>query len=243
MEYGMPSTFWDKIRTGVGPNYISAILLALANLVNYMDMHSLEPILDDLKLEFQIDEIHRMKIIALQGMQYFAFALIPPVCGILADADRISRKLIIVLSISISSTFVILSSWANSYWMYLLFEFFGGSGLAGFTTIAPSVFADLFAASISKNRARLSIWLSVFYIQIPLGESLSYLIGGYIQENWGWRQAKRCTVYLSWPLIVVLIFVLKDPKRGGSEISLEKSQMHKEMSSRRVMADIKNIYS
>merc|ERR1712136_150373 len=235
----MPSTFWDKIGTGVGPNYISAILLTLTNLINYLDRYSLEPILNDLKLEFHIDQ--EMKIRGLRGIQYFALALIPPVYGILAD--RISRKMIMILSLSISSTCVIITSHANSYWMYFVFEFLVGCGQAGFSTIAPTVFADLFASPISKNRSRLSMWLSVFYIQVPLGIGLSYLIGGYIQQNWGWRWAKRYTVIVSWPLIFVLLFVLKDPKRGGSELSVEKSQMYKEMSFRRVIEDIKNVFS
>jgi len=239
MEYGMPSTFWDKIGTGVGPNYISAILLTLINLINYLDRYSLEPILDDLKNEFHIDE--ESKIRTLRSIQHVALAIIPPLYGILAD--RTSRKLIMILSLSISSTFVIISSYSNSYWMYLVFEFLIGSGQAGFTTIAPTVIADLFAAPISENTSTLSMWLSVFFIQMPLGGGLSYLIGDYVKQNRGWRWAKRYTVFVSWPLIIVLLFVLKDPQRGGSEVSAENSQMYKEWSFRRVISDIKHIFS
>jgi len=235
----MPSTFWDKIGTGCGPNYVSALLLTVVNLINYMDRHSLSPILDDLKKEFGFDD--EWKIRVLRSVQYFALAIIPPVYGILAD--RISRKLMMILSLSLSSTFVIICSFANSYWTFAVLQFIVGSGQAGFITIAPTVIADLFAASISKNTSTLSIWLLIFYIQIPVGMGLGFLIGGFITERYGWRWAIRGTVFLSWPLICILLFVLKDPTRGGSELSIERSRTYKEMSFRTVISDIKNIFS
>jgi MFS family permease len=56
-----------------------------------------------------------------------------------------------------------------------------GIGEASFVTISPTFVADLFPES---KRGRV---LGVFYLAIPVGFALGYLIGGYFGTHYGWR--------------------------------------------------------
>src|SRR5205085_10304507 len=58
-----------------------------------------------------------------------------------------------------------------------------GIGEASYATIAPTIIDDL-APKQSKNR-----WLAVFYVAIPVGSALGYLLGGAMEHAWGWRSA------------------------------------------------------
>jgi MFS family permease len=58
-----------------------------------------------------------------------------------------------------------------------------GIGEASYATLAPTIIDDL-AAPEKKNR-----WLAVFYVAIPVGSALGYLIGGMLEHAFGWRSA------------------------------------------------------
>ena len=56
-----------------------------------------------------------------------------------------------------------------------------GVGEATFVAIAPSFLSDLHP---EYRRGRV---LSVFYLAIPVGTALGYLLGGWVAARWGWR--------------------------------------------------------
>ena len=64
------------------------------------------------------------------------------------------------------------------FWRALL-----GVGEASYGVIAPALLADLFAP---KHRGRV---MGVYYLALPLGGALGYVIGGWVGDHWGWRAA------------------------------------------------------
>ena len=58
-----------------------------------------------------------------------------------------------------------------------------GVGEASYATLAPTIIDDL-APLAQKNR-----WLAVFYVAIPVGSALGYLVGGALEHAYGWRSA------------------------------------------------------
>jgi predicted MFS family arabinose efflux permease len=58
-----------------------------------------------------------------------------------------------------------------------------GVGEASYATLAPTIIDDL-APPTRKNR-----WLAVFFVAIPVGSALGYLLGGQLEHAFGWRSA------------------------------------------------------
>ena len=237
----MTSWFWE----GIGPNFLSAILLILVNVINYIDRYTPSSLIPNLKTSFGFTE--KWKAGLLQTSQFLALTIIPPLYGFLGD--RMSRKILILVSLVFWTSSVLMSSFTNSYWMFLAFQTMVGFGEAGFTTITPTVFSDLFQGKY------LSIWLAALYFAIPIGNGLGYIgartiantlsisTHGLYDESWRW--AIRFTCIPASVLAILLVVFLKDPHRGttrndGSKVTSRRKQMTH--LSRSFMSDLKSIF-
>jgi MFS family permease len=85
-----------------------------------------------------------------------------------------------------------------------------GAGEAGFSTVAPTMIADVYPA---QSRSRV---LSVFYVAIPVGYALGYMIGGAVGKGYGW-QAVFLVAGLPGLLLALPMLFVREPKRGESE--------------------------
>ena len=230
--------FWD----GVGPNFISAILLSAVNVINYIDRYTPSAVISSLKASFGFTE--QWKSGFLQTTQFLALTVIPPIYGVLGD--RFSRKILIVASLIFWSCSVLMSSFTTSYWSFLAFQTLVGFGEAGFTTIVPTVFPDLF-----RGRA-VSIWLAVFYFAIPLGSGLGYIMARSVQDsligslgNESWRWAIRFTCVPAGILAIILFICLKDPPRGTKTDEIKIIGKRKKMKNmaKTLLKDMQQIFS
>jgi MFS family permease len=82
-----------------------------------------------------------------------------------------------------------------------------GIGEASFVTISPTFVADLFPES---KRGRV---LGIFYLAIPVGFALGYLIGGYFGTHYGWRRPFYVAGAPGFLLAAVMLFI-PEPERG-----------------------------
>jgi MFS family permease len=67
-------------------------------------------------------------------------------------------------------------------WSLAAARAFVGVGEASYATVAPTIIDDM-AGPEKKGR-----WLSIFYVAIPIGSALGFVIGGLLGKL-GWRQA------------------------------------------------------
>ncbi|KAF5903764.1 protein spinster 1, partial [Clarias magur] len=98
------------------------------------------------------------------------------------------------------------------FWALLLTRGFVGVGEASYSTIAPTIIADLFV------KEKRTIMLSVFYFAIPVGSGLGYIVGSAVDKqakDWHW--ALRVTPALGLLAVVLLLCVVKEPNRGAVE--------------------------
>ncbi len=87
-----------------------------------------------------------------------------------------------------------------------------GIGEASYSCIAPTIIGDLFA---SETRTKM---LGVFYLAVPVGSGMGYIVGSNVAEAFNdWKWALRVTPPLGFICVVLLLFVVKEPKRGGAE--------------------------
>uniref|UniRef100_A0A8C6A1W9 SPNS lysolipid transporter 3, sphingosine-1-phosphate (putative) n=1 Tax=Marmota marmota marmota TaxID=9994 RepID=A0A8C6A1W9_MARMA len=161
----------------------------------------------------------------LNYMNWFVIAvfigcllLSAPVFGYLGD--RHSRKATLSFGILLWSGAGLSSSFISPKYSWLFFLSRGvvGTGTASYSTIAPTVLGDLF---VKDQRTRV---LAIFYIFIPVGSGLGYVLGSAVVELTGnWRWALRIMPCLEAVALILLILLVPDPPRGAAEKQGEKA--------------------
>lgn len=87
-----------------------------------------------------------------------------------------------------------------------------GIGEASYSCVAPTIIGDLFT-----NEMRTKM-LAVFYLAVPVGSGLGYIVGSNVAETFkSWKWALRVTPPLGFICVLLLVFIVQEPKRGGAE--------------------------
>ncbi|CAN5587644.1 MFS transporter [soil metagenome] len=161
------------------PALILAILTGL-NLLNYMDRTVLAAVLARVqdKSELDLDDAQGGTLATAFLIGYFVTS---PIFGALAD--RGGRKGLMAFGVLVWSVATYATGHTHSYWTMLLARAVVGVGEASYASVAPTIIDDL-APKEKKGR-----WLSVFYLAIPLGSAIGYLVGGFIEKRFDWRTA------------------------------------------------------
>lgn len=110
------------------------------------------------------------------------YMLFSPVFGPLGD--RKSRPKLMALGAFGWSLATLFSGFAKNLTSLLCFRAGVGIGEASFCTIAPSYLRDHAGDEVKGNR-----YLAFFYISLPMGAAIGYVIGGFFAKHWGWQHA------------------------------------------------------
>ncbi len=154
------------------------IVLTTINFLNYLDRYVLSAVLEDVKVELVLGDVQSG---ALGSVFMVVYMVAAPLGGYYGD--RFNRNRIAAIGIALWSLATLGSGFATDYSTLLLMRACVGIGEAGYATVAPSIIADLFEPNERGRR------LALFYLAIPLGSALGYLVGGWVGEIWGWRAA------------------------------------------------------
>lgn len=170
-------------------------------------------------LLYMFDYIDRTVIVSLFPFLKKDWGLTDAQCGLLVSAVYWS---ILIFSLPVS---IFIDRWSRKkciglmalFWSMATFacaftrnfsQLFGaraaiGIGEAGY---APGGTAMISAVFPQQNRARM---LGIWNASIPLGSALGIVIGGYIAEHIGWRQAFGI-VAIPGMVVALLFFYVKD---------------------------------
>uniref|UniRef100_A0A669PEH2 Sphingolipid transporter 3 (putative) n=1 Tax=Phasianus colchicus TaxID=9054 RepID=A0A669PEH2_PHACC len=127
----------------------------------------------------------------LQTVFVLCYMLAAPFFGYLGD--RYNRKVILGAGIFFWSAVTLGTSFiSKSYcWIFFLSRGLVGIGTASYSTVAPTIIADRF------DEGKRTTMLSVFYICIPVGSGLGYVLASSMEHVTGdWHWAFRCTALL-----------------------------------------------
>ncbi|KAG8193917.1 hypothetical protein JTE90_011472 [Oedothorax gibbosus] len=189
--------------------YIAVTILCFINLINYMDRYTLAGVLTDVKSYYGLNDSEAG---LLQTSFIISYMVMAPLFGYLGD--RYNRRYIMAGGILFWSATTFLGSCIpSSYFRWFMFtRALVGTGEASYSTIAPTVIADLFTDSA---RTRM---LSLFYFAIPVGSGLGYIVGPEVANLIGhWYWALRVTPGLGLLAVVLCVTVLVEPPRGEAE--------------------------
>ena len=159
------------------------VLLTCLNLLNYIDRMIVAAVLRKVKAPVAEGGLDLTNFQA--GLLATAFLLgyfvTSPLFG--ARADKGTRKGLIAIGVAIWSIATVASGFATSFAMMIGARVVVGVGEASYATLAPTIIDDLTPPE-RKNRT-----LAIFYLAIPVGSALGYVLGGFIEARWGWRSA------------------------------------------------------
>lgn len=159
------------------------VLLTALNLLNYIDRMIVAAVLVKVRAPVAEGGLHLSNF--QSGLLATAFLLgyfvTSPLFG--ARADKGARKGLIAFGVAVWSIATMASGIADSFAMMIAARVFVGIGEASYATLAPTIIDDL---TPPQNKGRA---LAIFYLAIPVGSALGYIIGGFIEQQWGWRAA------------------------------------------------------
>jgi MFS family permease len=189
---------------------IVALLTAL-NFLNFIDRAVIAAVLSPMTHELGLSTGQAGWLNSAFLIGYFACC---PLFGI--RADKSARKGLIALGVLIWSLATVGSGLATGFWTLLCARIIVGVGEASFAVLAPTIIDDV------SPPARKGSSLSTFYMAIPLGYALGYILGGAIAKNWvaivgpdvltGWRGA---FLMVGGPGVVVALtcLLIAEPER------------------------------
>jgi MFS family permease len=193
------------------PRTALALLTAL-NLLNYIDRSILFAVQPLVESEFHLT---KAQIGYLTSAFFLFYMVAAPFAGPLAD--RYSRKLIIAIGAFFWSGLTLLTAVTHSYQTLLIRHTLVGVGEVSFVTIAPTFVADLFP---EEKRGRI---LGVFYLAIPVGTALGYVLGGNLGARFGWRFPFYVAAIPGFLVALMMLFI-PEPPRGQFDSAKETAE-------------------
>jgi MFS family permease len=177
--------------SGSGPAKVVAgaraalwLLLAI-NLFNYIDRQVLSATLPKIKLDatiFRPDDTWKFTKLGLLTTAFMvAYMCLSPVFGRLGDT--MSRWVLVGIAVIVWSLATGGTGLATGYLVLFLTRCLVGVGEAAYGPVAPAMLSDLYPVD---HRGRILAW---FYMAIPVGSALGFVIGSQVADVSGWRQA------------------------------------------------------
>ncbi len=154
------------------------VLLTGLNFLNYLDRFIVAAVLPRIQDDLLLSNFEGGLLATVFLLGYF---LTSPLFGKLGD--RVSRKRLIAFGVLTWSAATIASGLASSLITLILARVVVGVGEASYATLAPTIIDDI---SPPEKKGKM---LAIFFLAVPVGSALGYLLGGYIQSVWGWRAA------------------------------------------------------
>ena len=146
---------------------------------------------------------------ALQTAFIISYMIFAPIFGWLAD--RYSRWMLCGISVALWSLASGGSGFASTFGILMATRMFVGIGEAGYGPAAPTIISDVFSTR------RCASALSLFYLAIPVGSALGYVLGGVIAAHFNSWRAAFIAVTPPGLLLAALCFLMRDPRQPEQE--------------------------
>jgi MFS family permease len=142
---------------------------------------------------------------SLQSIFMIVYLLTSPIAGWAGDTGN--RLRLAALGVAIWSAATFCSGLAGSFAALMVARALVGVGEASYANVTPSLIADHYPPD------RRSPAMAAFYVAIPVGSALGYMLGGWIGPRYGWQSA---FFVAGGPglLFALALLVLREPVRG-----------------------------
>ena len=193
-------------------NYTLAVIV-LIYASSHVDRQIVSILAESIKQDLLHSESQLGFLIGLSFALFYATLGIP----IAILADRYSRRNIIAISVIVWSGMTALSGLAANFFQLALARIGVGIGEAGSSPPSHSMIADLYP--LEKRGAAMGIYAA----GINLGVLIGFLVGGFIDEWYGWRMAFFIVGVPGIFLGLLMFFTVREPMRSSPPKPLPKN--------------------
>jgi MFS family permease len=202
------------MRSSAYRRYITALLL-LIYVANQLDRGVFNILMEPIKRQFMLSD-GQLGFLAGPAIVVLYSLLGIPVARL---ADRRSRVAIMSVAIALWSLITVCTAMANDFVELAVARVGVGIGEAGFSAIAISVIGDY---QNDENRARA---ISNFMLAIPISYLLSDLVGGWINQLYGWRIVFLLAGLPGIGLSILMRTTVREPDRRPNPAGVEASRV------------------
>lgn len=188
-------------------NYVLGAL-TLCYVLNTVDRSQiLAASLQAIKKEFAASDFQMGVLTGIPFALFYSCMGIP----IAAWADRSSRRNVLALAVASWSAMTAIFGMAVNYAMLFVARVGTAVGEAGGSPPSHSLISDYFPKS------RRGTAFSIYALGVPLGSSLGAALGGWGNQNLGWRMTFILAGVPGVAIALLLWFTVKEPPRGLSD--------------------------
>ena len=183
------------------------VLLTLVYALNFIDRQILVILQESIKVDMDLSD---SQLGLLTG---FAFAIFYVSVGIPIArwADVGNRRNIVSLAVAVWSGMTALSGFTQNFWQLLMARIGVGVGEAGGSPPSHSMISDYYP--VEQRGSALSFYSTGVYLGILFG----FLIGGWINSEFGWRVAFFVVGVPGFLVALLVRLTIREPVRGGLE--------------------------
>lgn len=181
--------------------------LLVVYIFNFLDRQILNILAEPIKSELGLSDT-QLGLLAGPAFAVFYAVLGIPIAR-LADRGSTNRSKLISVSLVIWSGMTALCGFTQNFWQMALARIGVGVGEAGCTPSAHSLISDTVAP---EKRASA---IAFYGMGVPIGSLLGLIIGGVVNDIWGWRVALMLVGAPGLLLALLLPKLLIEPRRIG----------------------------
>jgi MFS family permease len=192
-------------RVSAGQARWALFLLTLVGALNYFHRTIFNVVLESIKSEMHLSDT---SIGLLGGV---AFVLCYSLLGVPVAylADRFNRRNIIAIGLAFWSFMTVLTGMAINVWQLASTRFLMGAGESTGTAPSNSFVSDLY------GNDRRAFVLGITSTGSGIGTALAYLIGGAMNQHYGWRSVFYVASIPGIVVAVLLLLTVREPARGA----------------------------
>jgi|TARA_Y100000294_G_scaffold48151_1_gene45078 DHA1 family bicyclomycin/chloramphenicol resistance-like MFS transporter len=186
-------------------------MASLSPLTQHTILPSVVNIQEHFSLEFE-------RIIYIFSISTFSMAIMHVLYGFLSDNFGRKKIILLALCLYLCSSFLILTI-DHSFLLLLFFRFFQAAGACVGIVLSIAIIKDI---TPIKNTFKIISFVISANMAIPI---FSPIIGGILNENFGWKSIHLFLLIVSIPLIIYTLFQLDETNiytnQGSNKITKE----------------------
>lgn len=205
-------------------------VLLIVYIFNFLDRQIVNILAEPIKADLGLSDT-QLGLLAGPAFAVFYAVLGIPIARY-ADRDGTNRVRLISLALAIWSAMTAVCGLAQNFFQLLLARIGVGIGEAGCTPAAHSLITD------AVPPAKRSSAIAFYGMGVPIGSLLGLVIGGIVNDLYGWRIALMLVGLPGLLLALVVLFVLREPRHQLKAISEAAAAKPAQLSTGEAMREI-----
>ncbi len=203
----LPTTPQNTDDFSDSEKYYTLAILTLVYVFNFIDRQVLGILQEGIKADLGLSDTQLGFLSGLSFALFYVTFGIP----IARMADKGSRRNIVALAVGTWSFMTALCGLAGNFWHLLAARIGVGIGEAGGSPPAHSMISDMFPPE-KRGTA-----LAIYSMGINFGVLLGFVIGGVLNDIYGWRMVFFIIGVPGILMALVVRFSIREPRRGMSD--------------------------